>query len=127
MAAVSLFAVGMCSFSSGPWALLPGPAAPVHKNAESGYFDCIIAMNGMVPPTQVVWGGFPVRELDALSSSSATFGGRGGALNPSAGGCASNLISAPNGGSLSRISVNSTIAFCELTPGGIRRLKARSV
>ena len=51
--AVSRLAAGMCSFSSGPCALLPGPEAPVQRNAALGYFACIMAMKGIVPPTQV--------------------------------------------------------------------------
>ena len=51
--AVRRLAAGMCSFSSGPCALFPGPEAPVQRNAAFGYFACIMAMNGIVPPTQV--------------------------------------------------------------------------
>jgi hypothetical protein len=51
--AVSRLAEGMCSFSSGPCALFPGPEAPVQRNAALGYFACIMAMKGIVPPTHV--------------------------------------------------------------------------
>ena len=62
---VSLFEEGMWSFSSGPWALFPGPEVPVQRNIALGYFRCIIAMNGIVPPVHVVSGGSPVSDIEA--------------------------------------------------------------
>ncbi len=93
--AVSLFADGMCSFSSGPCALLPGPEGPVQRNLASGYLPCIIAMNGIVPPIHVASGGSPDRCMEAALMASFTDPSNGGASNPLADESRVNVTSAP--------------------------------
>ena len=67
---VMAFVAGMCSFSSGPWALPPGPRLPVTRKAASGYFSCIMARNGIVPPSKKTCIGLlNVARLAALSAS----------------------------------------------------------
>ena len=82
MHTVSLFEDGMCNFSSGPCALLPGPEVPVQRNMASGYFPCIIAMNGIVPPVQVTNGGSPVSSIEASWIASETVPSRGPTKGP---------------------------------------------
>ena len=91
----------MCNFSSGPCALFPGPEEPVHRNIALGYFPCIIAMNGIVPPVQVANGGRPVNSVEASWIASETLPSSGGAWNPSAHESGVNVTSAQYGGSSS--------------------------
>ena len=93
--AVSLFEDGMCNFSSGPCALFPGPAEPVHRNMASGYLPCIIAMNGIVPPVHDARGGSPVRAIAASLIASLTLPPNGGAWNQSAHESGENVTSEP--------------------------------
>ena len=88
----------MCSFSSGPWALLPGPEVPVHRNIASGYLPCIIAMKGIVPPVHVASGGSPVNSIDASLMASEIGPSSGGAWKPSEHESGVNVTSAPYGG-----------------------------
>ena len=49
--AVTFSAVGRWRYSLGPWALLPGPSAPVTTNWAPGNCSPSMPMNGIVPPS----------------------------------------------------------------------------
>ena len=63
---MSLLEEGMCNFSSGPWALFPGPDLPVQRNIASEYLISIIAIKGIVPPSLIEQSSFPKKAKEEL-------------------------------------------------------------
>ena len=124
---MTAFVAGMCNFSSGPWAFPPGPRLPVTRKLALGYFSCIMARNGIVPPSKNTCIGFPNVARLAVLRASRNAESIGGAEKPFAAASAVNETWAPCGGLASRIDDIDASATFASTPGGIRILSFSDV